>query len=115
MAQLPEADRATFARIRCAVPGSVCDGQVVQGVVAARHCGIERAEDIGQIGLAGERLLVRSTLETGLKTTLVNLSVAAPALHDSTANLHAQAQQRDQALALAATVHPDAPTQGAAR
>ena len=115
MAQLPEADRALFARIRCAVPGSVSDAQVVQGVVAARQCGIERTEDIGQIGLAGERLLVRSTLETGLKTTLVDLSAPAPALHDSMANLHAQAQQREHALAQAAAVQPDAPTQGPAR
>lgn len=104
-----------FARIRCAVPGSVCDGQVVQGVVAARHCGIERAENIGQIGLAGERLLVRSTLETGLKTTLVDLSTPASALRASMANLQTREQERQQVLAQAVTVHPDAPTQGPTR
>lgn len=115
LAQLPEADRAMFARIRCAVPGSVSDAQVVQAVVAARRCGIERAEEIGQIGLAGERVLVRSTLETGLKTMLADVSEPVPALQDNVANLHVQTQQREQALALAATVQPDAPTQGPAR
>ena len=103
-----------FARIRCAVPGSVSDAQVVQGVVAARQCGIEWAEEIDQIGLAGERLLVRSTLETGLKTALVDLSAPAPALQDSVANLHTQEQERQQALAQA-SIQPDAPTQGPTR
>ena len=115
LAQLPEADRAMFERIRCALPGSVSDAQVAQGIVAARQCGIERAEEIGQIGLAGERLLVRSTLETGLKTSLVDLSTPAPALQDSVANLHMREQERQLVLAQAATVQPDAPTQEPAR
>ena len=59
--------------------------------------------------------MVRSTLETGLKTTLVDLSTPAAALQASMANLQTPEQERQQVLAQAATVQPDAPTQGPAR
>ena len=112
LAKLPEPDQALYARIRSEVPASIGDAQLVQAVVEVKQAGITDARQIALVALAGDRLIVRSGIETGLITAAVDVSAPTPAMHESVGQLQAFEEQRQQQLAHAA-LQPEPPTQGA--
>lgn len=74
-------DRAYFDALRRQLPGEVSDTKVAEVLLAAKHAGIERAEQLATATLRGDQIFVAGTTP-GFRAQ-VAANAPAPDMHDS--------------------------------
>ena len=74
-------DRAYFDALRRQLPGEVSDTKVAEVLLAAKHAGIERVEQLATATLRGDQIFVAGTTP-GFRAR-VAANAPAPDMHDS--------------------------------
>lgn len=95
LARLSTADQQMFTRIRGRVPAQLGDELVANATLEAKRCGINRAEQIEGVTMAGDRLCVLGT-KIGQKA-IVDAGSPQPSLQQSLEEITAINQQQQQA------------------
>lgn len=109
--RLSAEDQAMYAKIRAGAPAGVSDEHVAALLLAAKRNGVQTADEIKLVAVAGDTLWLDRTTP-GFHTG-VELDRPAPALHETARDTQAFNQRRDQQLAQdAAQRGPDDPGRG---
>lgn len=90
-------DQAMYAKIRAGAPAGVSDEHVAALLLAAKRNGVQTADEIKLVVVAGDKLWLDRTTP-GFHTG-VELDRPAPALHETARDTQAFNQRRDQQLA----------------
>ncbi|SDY13000.1 zeta toxin family protein [Lysobacter enzymogenes] len=95
--RLSAEDQAMYAKIRAGAPAGVSDEHVAALLLAAKRNGVQTADEIKLVAVAGDTLWLDRTTP-GFHTG-VELDRPAPALHETARDTQAFNQRRDQQLA----------------
>lgn len=96
-------DAALFERIRGGTPGAIGDEYVLQAVLESKRNGIQNAERVDRVMVAGDRLWVAGLIPG--ERASVDTAQPARSIHDTARELSNDNQQREQQWAMDTRQH----------